>query len=373
MDLVSVLPFDLIVVITDYNSQDVASLKFIKFIRLLRLVKLLRVLRVTRIIARWQARSGVKFATLALGKYAVMVAILAHWAACLFAITARMTEGEVTWLDQYLGASPSTFSQYISAFYWSTMTVTTIGYGDVTPQTDQERIMACICMFTGCSVYAVIIGSICGLVTQMDQAGNEFQASMDHLNVYMEEVRLPHGLRVDLRRYFQNSRKIYKHKFNQRVMTQMSPGLRKTFCLYVHQKWINSIKFFNHPDEPENESFCAAIALVMEMEAFPPSEVCRITAEFICHIWIAFAEIFFHEFICVGAPFAASCHETTIKQPHKSCFHLFSLYLSLPLRMQGSRTHTSFFRMNSRQWLSRGSKPTNYTYWSKELWRKTPE
>lgn len=281
VDVLSVLPFDLIVLFAEIDASGAGAFKFVKFVRLLRLVKLLRVLRATRIIARWQARVGIKYAILSLGKYAIFVLILAHWGACLFAITARMTDGEATWMDAYIGVvDDSTIrTQYIAAFYWSTMTVTTIGYGDVSPQTDQERLMACACMFMGGAFYAVIIGSICGLVTQMDQATNEFYTSMDHLNVYMEDVKLPVPLRIKLRRFFHHSKGVYKHKFNQRVMIQMSPGLRKAFCLHVHQKWISQVKFFNHPDEPENTSFIAALSLVMEMEPFPPSEAIVVKGE----------------------------------------------------------------------------------------------
>ena len=36
------------------------------------------------------------------------------------------------------------FTVYWSAVYWAVMTMSTIGYGDVTPQTDSERIYVVI-------------------------------------------------------------------------------------------------------------------------------------------------------------------------------------------------------------------------------------
>ena len=35
---------------------------------------------------------------------------------------------------------------YIMALYWSVMTATTIGYGDIVPSTDIERLVSTVCM-----------------------------------------------------------------------------------------------------------------------------------------------------------------------------------------------------------------------------------
>ena len=137
-----------------------------------------------------------------------------------------------------LVAEADSFRQYIAALYWSTMTVTTIGYGDPSAKTHTERIIATVLMFFGGALYAYVVGSICGLVSsvgvrpssplllfvlfelarsymqvqnrsfthshtilpcaslQMDEATGEFRRTMDHLNSYMQERNLPDNMRV---------------------------------------------------------------------------------------------------------------------------------------------------------------------------------
>jgi len=52
------------------------------------------------------------------------------------------------------------------AFYWSLVTMTTVGYGDVTPKTHQGRIIATVLMFAGVSVLALISASIASFLVE---------------------------------------------------------------------------------------------------------------------------------------------------------------------------------------------------------------
>jgi hypothetical protein len=63
------------------------------------------------------------------------------------------------------------------------MTATTIGYGDIAPQTNGERMIAIIGMMVGSAAYAYVVGNICGVIATMDMATTEFNASMDDLNL----------------------------------------------------------------------------------------------------------------------------------------------------------------------------------------------
>ncbi len=74
------------------------------------------------------------------------------------------------------------FDNYIISLYWSVMTMSTIGYGDVTPKTQYERIYEIFGMILGASVYAYMVGAICSIVASMNAASAEFNQQMDRLS-----------------------------------------------------------------------------------------------------------------------------------------------------------------------------------------------
>lgn len=63
---------------------------------------------------------------------------------------------------------------YFTALYWSVMTLTTIGYGDVAPVTLGEQLICIFAMLLGGSIYAYVIGAVCGIVSSMDEATTEY-------------------------------------------------------------------------------------------------------------------------------------------------------------------------------------------------------
>ena len=92
--------------------------------------------------------------------------LLCHWFACAFHMVARLEPADaITWVDQYYNVyspaveNPGAFDIYIVALYFSIVTLTTTGYGDVLAVTHAGalalapaflRSHACQCQWTPC-------------------------------------------------------------------------------------------------------------------------------------------------------------------------------------------------------------------------------
>ena len=57
-------------------------------------------------------------------------------------------------------AQPEVFASVLDGLWWSVITLTTVGYGDVYPVTAGGKILATVAMFAGIGV----IGAACGIM-----------------------------------------------------------------------------------------------------------------------------------------------------------------------------------------------------------------
>eukprot|EP00500_Bicosoecida_sp_ms1_P000700 CAMPEP_0203808006 /NCGR_PEP_ID=MMETSP0115-20131106/1370_1 /ASSEMBLY_ACC=CAM_ASM_000227 /TAXON_ID=33651 /ORGANISM="Bicosoecid sp, Strain ms1" /LENGTH=879 /DNA_ID=CAMNT_0050716689 /DNA_START=358 /DNA_END=2994 /DNA_ORIENTATION=- len=275
LDVLSILPIDTVVFFSasDTAADDATQFRFLRIIRLLRLMKLLRVFRASRILNRWKSVLGISNSGLSLSKFGMAATFVAHWSACLWALAPSVDSADTSWMvaanvDPNAGAADI----YAACLYWSVMTLTTIGYGDIAPQTTLERMVAILCMLTGGSIYAYIIGAVCGIVSNIDKATSSYLQALDNLNRYMAEIKLPNDLRLQLREYFDHCRQLHRNKYYQGLLLQMSPSLRKAVAMHCHSVWIRAVPFFNAPEDDERSEFVASISVVLVPMAFAPLE-----------------------------------------------------------------------------------------------------
>jgi Ion channel len=75
------------------------------------------------------------------------------------------------------------------------MTMTTVGYGDITPSTSSERLYTIFSMIVACGVFAWIMGSIGYFVRRGDVIIQEFKEEINKINQFMIVHNLPKKFR----------------------------------------------------------------------------------------------------------------------------------------------------------------------------------
>jgi voltage-gated potassium channel len=80
---------------------------------------------------------------------------------------------------------------YLTAFYWSLTTLTTVGYGDISPKTDEEVLLCVIWMFFGVGFYSFIISSLTSAFTSYNARQQTLEKLYKQIDLYSAEKLLP--------------------------------------------------------------------------------------------------------------------------------------------------------------------------------------
>ena len=276
IDFISILPYDDITLATGSK----ANLKILRIVRIVRLAKLLRILRSSRIFARFENSMTINYGALKLVKFVVGTLFIAHWMACLWHLVKVVEQSRCNWVtDYYFGEClyndadnndehVTARSLYFTALYLSTMTISTVGYGDVTPQTEPERVFLTVGMLVGASVYAYIVGSICSVIASMNYRETEFQELMDRLNLFIKEAKIDTDLAGRLRAFFRYRRKVTNQISWGELLDLMSPSMRQEVATQINTAWLIKVEIFHGIPE----QVAIELSFNFELETFPPEE-----------------------------------------------------------------------------------------------------
>lgn len=282
VDVISVIPFDLIAL--DFEDDDSAeAVVLLNMTKLLRLTKLLRILRASRIIRRWESRLAYKYLTLKLARFVVYLLSLTHWLACGFKLVADFENTEDNWLNAYFASLPEDVKgvqlEYLASLYWAAATVSTIGYGDVVPVTNPERIYSIVAMIIGAGIYAYIIGAICGVIATLDRTETTFYRKMRHMELLLRAAHIPYWGRTGAKRYLFDSKQMQKRKLNSHLLLKLSPDMREQLSLHVKATSLEKVLYIQFSPQSEHRDFVIALSTQLHKHTFPALENVAVAGE----------------------------------------------------------------------------------------------
>ncbi|KAK7491150.1 hypothetical protein BaRGS_00017587 [Batillaria attramentaria] len=260
LDVLSVLPTDLLYFVIGIQP-------YVRFNRLLRIHRLFEFFDRTE--TRTSFTNMWRIFTLVL-----YILVIIHWNACFyFAISDAIGFGTDNWVYQNTSIpkyKPLT-RKYMYSFYWSTLTLTTIGE---TPQPEQdvEYLFVVVDFLIGVLIFATIVGNVGSMITNMNAARSEFQQKMDGVKQYMEFRKVSKELEERVIKWFDYLWTNKQSLNEEEVLSALPDKLKAEMAIQVHLDTLKRVAIFQDC-EP---GLLVELVLKLRLQVFSPGDyICR--------------------------------------------------------------------------------------------------
>lgn len=241
MDLISLLPLDFLYFVPNFGP-------------IIRLNRLLRMHRLVQFIECVESRTSypniVRVLTLVF-----YITLIIHWNACFYyLISQRIGFGSDSWVYPALmdeSGNQTVYAtltrKYLFSFYWSTLTLTTIGELPG-PQTDVEFLFVIFDFLIGVLIFATIVGMIGGVITNMNMRRQDFQTKLDGIKQYMSYRAVGKKLHTRVIKWF-DYLWTNKHSLDeQQILQSLPPQLKSEIAIHVHFDTLQQVEIFKECD-----------------------------------------------------------------------------------------------------------------------------
>uniref|UniRef100_A0A1I8GAP3 Cyclic nucleotide-binding domain-containing protein n=1 Tax=Macrostomum lignano TaxID=282301 RepID=A0A1I8GAP3_9PLAT len=252
-----------------------------------RINRLIKCLRLQEFIDRTETRTNYPN-LFRISNLILILLVVVHWNGCIyFSICLVLGLGRDSWtypprpdnLIALANTEPYNYTsiwdnlsrKYIYSFFWSTMILTTIG--DVPrPVTDFEYAFMTVDFLVGVLIFAVVVGNVGSMITNMNAARTEFQMRMDGVKRYMEFRKVGRELERRVIRWFDYLWTNKQSLDEERILGTLPDKLKAEIAIHVHFDTLKRVAIFQDC-EP---GLLVELVLKLKLQVYSPGDyICR--------------------------------------------------------------------------------------------------
>ncbi|KAK8637878.1 hypothetical protein V6N13_136334 [Hibiscus sabdariffa] len=191
-----------------------------------------------------------------------------HSAACIYYFLAAHHKNPVkTWIGSVVEdfKNRSVWLGYTYSMYWSIVTLTTVGYGDLHAVNMGEKIFNMLYMFFNIGLTAYIIGNMTNLVVHAAVRTFAMRDAINELLRYASKNRLPDGLREQMLAHMQLKFKTAELQ-QEEVLQDLPKAIRSSISQHLFRRTVEKSYLFNGV----SEDLVSQLVSEMKAEYFPP-------------------------------------------------------------------------------------------------------
>ncbi|KAF4087858.1 hypothetical protein AMELA_G00076130 [Ameiurus melas] len=269
IDMVAAIPFHDLLIYD--NGEETTTL-----IGLLKTARLLRLVRVARKLDRYS-----EYGAAVLFLLMCTFALIAHWLACIwYAIGSVERSGAIGWLhtlgDQLgkpynfsaVNSGPSIKDKYVTALYFTFSSLTSVGFGNVSPNTNSEKIFSICVMLIGSLMYASIFGNVSAIIQRLYSGTARYHTQMLRVREFIRFHQIPNPLRQRLEEYFQHAWSYTNGIDMNAVLKGFPECLQADICLHLNRTLLQNCKAF----KGSTKGCLRALAMKFKTTHAPPGD-----------------------------------------------------------------------------------------------------
>nr|XP_014341812.1 PREDICTED: cyclic nucleotide-gated cation channel subunit A-like [Latimeria chalumnae] len=256
LDTISTLPFELITMA--YPPEDMW-----KIIALCRVNRLLRIFRFFSFISSCSQEPGVSVC-LAIVKYICIIVICVHTFGCIWyglvcspthRNEARRCTEESAWpellhfINQSI-TSMSTAEAYVVCIYWSAVTLTSIGYGDIHAFNNIEVLLSILTMLIGFSILlGVVTSGMSSIITNLDARRGRYYHRFNTIKRHMNDIYLPDNIQNWVMNYYAYLWKHRKGSIIKGLLDDLPFSMYSDITVACNRNMLKKSNLFHSLDE----------------------------------------------------------------------------------------------------------------------------
>ncbi|XP_053116339.1 potassium voltage-gated channel subfamily H member 2 [Hemicordylus capensis] len=268
IDMVAAIPFDLL--IFGSGSEETTTL-----IGLLKTARLLRLVRVARKLDRYS-----EYGAAVLFLLMCTFALIAHWLACIWYAIGHVEGETIGWLyslgsqigkpfnESSLHRGPSIKDKYVTALYFTFSSLTSVGFGNVSPNTNPEKIFSICVMLIGSLMYASIFGNVSAIIQRLYSGTARYHTQMLRVREFIRFHQIPNPLRQRLEEYFQHAWSYTNGIDMNAVLKGFPECLQADICLHLNRSLLQNCR----PFKGATKGCLRALAMKFKTTHAPPGD-----------------------------------------------------------------------------------------------------
>ncbi|XP_027909662.1 potassium channel KAT1-like [Vigna unguiculata] len=262
-DVCSTAPFESIsLLFTDHKSE-------IGF-KILNMLRLWRLRRVSSLFARLEKDIRFNYFWTRCSKLIAVTLFVAHCAGCFnYLIADRYPDPKLTWIGSVFPnfKEESLWDRYVTSLYWSIVTLTTTGYGDLHAANPREMLFFIFYILLNLGLTSYIIGNMTNLVVHWTSRTRNFRDTVRAASEFASRNHLPHHIQEQMLSHLCLKFKTEGVK-QQETLSGMPKAIRASIAHHLFFPVLQRLYLF------QGVSHDFLFQLVTEMEAvyFPPKE-----------------------------------------------------------------------------------------------------